>query len=113
MDAALVRGSAGRSWADGGGVVDLPGHFRIGGVGVHGPEGVIYIAPPARRVPDLMRNLPRWLEGSGPGNPRIHRIRIAEKAQPPPARYRPAGSRRLNRTCATKARRSPGAASSN
>ena len=43
------------------GLVDFPGHYRTGGVGVLGQEGVIHVAPPASRVPGLMRDLLNWL----------------------------------------------------
>jgi len=43
------------------GLVDGPGRFRSSGVGVHGAEGVIHIAPPADRVAGLMDALLGWL----------------------------------------------------
>lgn len=43
------------------GLVDFPGHYRAGGVGVMGKKGVIHVAPPAGRVPGLMRDLFNWL----------------------------------------------------
>ena len=46
------------------GLVDNPGHFRIGNVCVAGREGVSHIAPPAGRVPFLIRDLFEWLETS-------------------------------------------------
>jgi Fic family protein len=44
------------------GLLDAPGHYRNGGVGVMAGEEVIHMAPPADRVPTLMRNLLRWLK---------------------------------------------------
>lgn len=44
------------------GLVDELGRFRSSGVGVHGVEGVIHIAPPAERVGGLMDDLLDWLE---------------------------------------------------
>ena len=46
------------------GLVDNPGHFRTGNVCVAGREGVSHIAPPADRVPFLIRDLFEWLETS-------------------------------------------------
>lgn len=43
------------------GLVDEPGRFRSGHVGVHGAEGVIHVAPPPDRVPYLMEQLLDWL----------------------------------------------------
>lgn len=46
------------------GLVDNAGHFRKGGVGVFGKQGVVHIAPPADNVPYLMANLFEWLKSS-------------------------------------------------
>lgn len=43
------------------GLVGEVGRFRSSGVGVHGAEGVIHIAPSAERVADLMDTLLDWL----------------------------------------------------
>ena len=43
------------------GLMDSPGQYRTGGVGVMGGEEVIHVAPPADRVPILMSNLFDWL----------------------------------------------------
>jgi Fic family protein len=43
------------------GLLDNPGHYRSGGVGVMGGSEVIHVAPPARRVPELMQQLLTWL----------------------------------------------------
>ncbi len=39
------------------GLIDDAGHFRAGGVGVASGEEIIYYAPPAERVPQLMKEL--------------------------------------------------------
>jgi len=44
------------------GLIDDPGHYRKGGVGVMAGEQVIHMAPSAERVSSLMHNLFRWLE---------------------------------------------------
>jgi len=44
------------------GLLDRPGQYRSGGVGVIGPTEVIHVAPPARRVPELMSDLLGWLQ---------------------------------------------------
>ena len=46
------------------GLVDNAGHFRKGGVGVFGKQGVVHIAPPADNVPYLMADLFEWLKSS-------------------------------------------------
>ncbi len=46
------------------GLLDAPGHYRSGGVGVGGPGGVVHVAPPPGRVPELMGNLFDWLENT-------------------------------------------------
>ncbi len=44
------------------GLLDLPGQYRASGVGVMGPTEVVHVAPPAKRVPELMSNLLGWLK---------------------------------------------------
>lgn len=44
------------------GLLDVPGQYRTGGVGVMGPTEVIHVAPPAKRVPELMDDLLGWLK---------------------------------------------------
>ena len=44
------------------GLLDAPGHYRSGGVSVAGPTEVLHVAPPARRVPELMGDLLGWLK---------------------------------------------------
>lgn len=46
------------------GLLDAPGQYRTGGVGVTGPTGVIHVAPPARRVAGLMDDLLSWLKNT-------------------------------------------------
>jgi len=46
------------------GLLDAPGHYRTGGVGVMGPKKVIHVAPPASRVPELMGDLLGWLKNT-------------------------------------------------
>lgn len=46
------------------GLMDSPGRYRSGGVGVMGREEVIHIAPQAFRVPVLMKELFHWLRCS-------------------------------------------------
>ena len=45
-------------------LVDNPGHYRCGGVGVFGEKGLVHLAPPADRVPMLMGDLFDWLKHS-------------------------------------------------
>lgn len=45
-------------------LVDNPGRWRTGGVGVFGETGCVHIAPPAERVPALMDDLFEWLKNS-------------------------------------------------
>lgn len=45
-------------------LVDNPGKWRTGGVGVFGETGVVHMAPPADRVPMLMQELFEWLKNS-------------------------------------------------
>ena len=44
------------------GLVDRPGEFRSGGVGVFHGDRVVHMAPPAERVQSLMSDLLTWLE---------------------------------------------------
>ena len=44
------------------GLVDRPGEFRSGGVGIYQGKRVVFMAPPAGRVPDLMNDLLTWLK---------------------------------------------------
>ncbi len=44
------------------GLLDAPGQYRTGGVGIMGPTEIIHVAPPAGRVPELMADLLGWLE---------------------------------------------------
>ena len=46
------------------GLLDAPGHYRDGGVGVMAGKQVIHMAPPASRVPTLMRDLLAWLRST-------------------------------------------------
>ena len=46
------------------GLVEAPGRYRAGAVGVIGPDGVHHIGPPASRVPGLMADLLGWLRDS-------------------------------------------------
>ena len=45
-------------------LVDNPGCWRNGGVGVFGEQGCVHLAPPADRVPTLMSDLFDWLRGA-------------------------------------------------
>jgi len=45
-------------------LVDDAGAFRHGGVGVTDGADIIHVAPPASRVPELTRNLFRWLKNA-------------------------------------------------
>lgn len=45
-------------------LIDHPGRYRSGGVGVYGEKGLVHLAPPAERVPQLMGDLFNWLKGS-------------------------------------------------
>lgn len=45
-------------------LVDNPGLYRSGGVGVYGEKGLVHLAPPADRVPLLMGELFDWLKHS-------------------------------------------------
>jgi len=44
------------------GLVEESGIYRLGGVGVMSGKKVVHMAPPADRVPLLMKNLFRWLK---------------------------------------------------
>lgn len=43
---------------------DDAGKYRRGGVGVFGDKGLVHMAPPAQRVPELMGDLFEWLKKS-------------------------------------------------
>jgi len=45
-------------------IIDLPGRYRAGGVGVFSEQGLVHMAPPAERVPQLMGELFDWLKHS-------------------------------------------------
>lgn len=45
-------------------LVDNPGRWRTGGVGVFGENGCVHMAPPANRVPMLMSDLFEWLKNA-------------------------------------------------
>ena len=44
------------------GLVDHPGRFRSGGEGIAQGEKIVHLAPPAQRVPGLMKDLLAWLK---------------------------------------------------
>lgn len=46
------------------GLADDAGHFRRGGVGVFSEAGLVHMAPPADRVPQLVSDLFAWLTAS-------------------------------------------------
>jgi Fic family protein len=46
------------------GLVDRPGTFRSGSVGIAQGEKVVHVAPPAHLVPGLVGDLFRWLEST-------------------------------------------------
>lgn len=46
------------------GLIDDAGRFRSGGVGVASGEEIIHYAPPAERVPQLMKDLFEWLSST-------------------------------------------------
>ncbi|WP_027359919.1 Fic family protein [Desulforegula conservatrix] len=52
------------------GLVDSPGFFRKGGVGIYNDNKIVHIAPPAIRVDVLMTDLVNWLK-STPVHPLI------------------------------------------
>ena len=45
-------------------IIDHPGKYRRGGVGVFSEHGLVHMAPPADRVPYLMGDLFAWLKQS-------------------------------------------------
>lgn len=45
-------------------LTDDPGRYRSGGVGVFGESGLVHMAPPPQRVPELMGDLFAWLKKS-------------------------------------------------
>lgn len=45
-------------------LTDDAGKYRSGGVGVFGESGLVHMAPPPQRVPELMGDLFAWLEKS-------------------------------------------------
>lgn len=45
-------------------LTDDAGRYRSGGVGVFGESGLVHMAPPPQRVPELMGNLFTWLKKS-------------------------------------------------
>ena len=46
------------------GLIDAPGRFRRGGVGIYRGDQLVHMAPPAARVPALMGDLLAWLATS-------------------------------------------------
>lgn len=46
------------------GLIDVPGRFRNGGVGIYRGDQLVHMAPPAARVPDLVNDLLTWLATS-------------------------------------------------
>jgi Fic family protein len=46
------------------GLVDAPGRFRSGGVGIYRGDQLVHMAPPAARVPSLVADLLAWLDAS-------------------------------------------------
>lgn len=44
------------------GLVDHPGRFRAGGVGIAQGKKIVHLAPPAERVPGLINDLLSWLK---------------------------------------------------
>lgn len=46
------------------GLIDAPGRFRSGGVGLYRGEQLVHMAPPAARVPVLVGDLLAWLAAS-------------------------------------------------
>lgn len=43
------------------GLADFPGHYRKGAVGIAKGDRIVHLAPPASRVPVLMKDLLAWL----------------------------------------------------
>jgi Fic family protein len=46
------------------GLIDAPGRFRNGGVGIYRGDQLVHMAPPAARVPTLVADLLAWLASS-------------------------------------------------
>ena len=46
------------------GLIDAPGRFRSGGVGIYRGDQLVHMAPPAARVPSLVADLLGWLASS-------------------------------------------------
>lgn len=46
------------------GLIDAPGRFRSGGVGIYRGAQLVHMAPPAARLPELVGNLLAWLAAS-------------------------------------------------
>ncbi|MFN7227554.1 MAG: Fic family protein [Synechococcaceae cyanobacterium] len=46
------------------GLIDTPGRFRSGGVGIYRGDQLVHMAPPAARVPALVGDLLGWLAAS-------------------------------------------------
>ena len=46
------------------GLLDAPGQWRSGGVGIYRGDRLVHMAPPAARVPDVMAKLLGWLRGT-------------------------------------------------
>jgi len=46
------------------GLIDAPGRFRSGGVGIYRGDQLVHMAPPAARVPGLVDDLLAWLAAS-------------------------------------------------
>ena len=46
------------------GLIDVPGRFRSGGVGIYRGDQLVHMAPPASRVPALVGELLAWLASS-------------------------------------------------
>jgi len=46
------------------GLINAPGRFRNGGVGIYRGDQLVHMAPPAARVPDLVNDLLTWLAAS-------------------------------------------------
>ena len=42
-------------------LIDAPGRYRSGGVGVYGDKGLVHMAPAPQRVPELMGDLFEWV----------------------------------------------------
>lgn len=46
------------------GLIEAPGRFRSGGVGIYRGDQLVHMAPPAARLPELVGNLLAWLAAS-------------------------------------------------